>query len=46
MAQHWAMAEVDANGTYWSERCRAVFAAGGDCCDTHCPNDYEGDDDV
>lgn len=46
MSQHWAMAEVDSNGTYWSERCRIVFAAGGDCCDTHCPNDYEGDDDV
>jgi hypothetical protein len=37
---HWAMPEM-VDGLYWSERCRLVFAAGGDCCDTHCPNDYE-----
>lgn len=38
MATQWALAEV-IDGVYYSERCHLILAAGGDCCNVHCPDD-------
>ena len=37
------MAEV-VNGVYYSERCRMLQILGADCCDVHCPQDYDEED--